>query len=147
AIGEKAGLVPVVTHMKSQGREQGGAPTLLAMMDAATRRGAYTAADAYPYLAGQTGLGALTVPAWAQDGGREAMLTRFTDPALRPRIVKETEAAMEARFGGAAGVYLPATKRELADIAREWSVSPGEAVLRILEQGNETGIMRFGSEA
>jgi N-acyl-D-amino-acid deacylase len=147
AIGEKAGLVPVVTHMKSQGREQGGAPALLAMMDAATRRGGYTAADAYPYLAGQTGLGALTVPAWAQDGGRDAMLKRFADPALRTRIVKETEAAMDARFGGAAGVYLPATKRELADVAREWNVSPGEAVLRILEERNETGIMRFGSEA
>src|SRR6185295_3516504 len=37
AIGEKAGLVPVVTHMKSQGREQGKAGDLLAMMDAATK--------------------------------------------------------------------------------------------------------------
>ena len=147
AIGEKAGLVPVVTHMKSQGREQGGAPTLIGMMDGATRRGSYTAADAYPYLAGQTGLGALTIPAWAQDGGRDAMLKRFQDPALRERIVKETEDAMDARFGGAAGVYLPATKRELVDIAREWNVSPGEAVVRLLEQRNETGIMRFGSEA
>jgi len=146
AIGEKAGLVPVVTHMKSQGREQGKAGELLALMDAATRRGAYTAADVYPYLAGQTGLGALTIPAWAQDGGRDAMLQRFHDPLLRARIVKETEAAMDARFGGVSGVYLPAIKRELADIARERQVSPGEAVVGILEQGNETGIMRFGSE-
>jgi N-acyl-D-aspartate/D-glutamate deacylase len=129
AIGSKAGLVPVVTHMKSQGREQGRAGELLAMMDAATKRGAYTAADVYPYLAGQTGLGALTIPAWAQDGGREAMLARFHDPAQRARIVKETEAAMDARFGGASGVYLPAIKR-----------------VRILEERNETGIMRFGSE-
>ena len=146
AIGSKAGLVPVVTHMKSQGREQGRAGELLAMMDAATKRGAYTAADVYPYLAGQTGLGALTIPAWAQDGGREAMLARFQDPAQRARIVKETEAAMDARFGGASGVYLPAIKRELIDIAREQQVSPGETVVRILEQRNETGIMRFGSE-
>ena len=146
AIGGKAGLVPVVTHMKSQGREQGQAGELLAMMDAATKRGAYTAADVYPYLAGQTGLGALTIPAWAQDGGRQALLARFQDPAQRARIVKETEAAMDARFGGATGVYLPAVKRELIDIAREDQVSPGEAVVRILEQRNETGIMRFGSE-
>src|SRR5262249_23082194 len=93
AIGGKAGLVPVVTHMKSQGHEQGKAGELLAMMDAATRRGSYTAADVYPYLAGQTGLGALTVPAWAQDGGRDAMLKRFQDPSLRARIVKEIEEA------------------------------------------------------
>src|SRR5262249_50575463 len=146
ALRGKAGLVPVVTHMKSQGHEQGKAGELLAMMDAATRRGSYTAADVYPYLAGQTGLGALTVPAWAQDGGRDAMLKRFQDPSLRARIVKEIEEAMDARFGGVGGVYLPAIKRELADIAREQQVSPGEAVVSILEQRNETGIMRFGSE-
>lgn len=63
AIGEKAGLVPVVTHMKAQGREQGTAGDLLRMMSDATRRGHYTAADAYPYLAGQTSLGALLIPA------------------------------------------------------------------------------------
>ena len=54
AIGEKAGVMPVVTHMKAQGLEQGTAARLLAMMQDATRRGRYTAADAYPYLAGQT---------------------------------------------------------------------------------------------
>src|SRR5439155_3218580 len=104
------------------------------------------AADAYPYLAGQTGLGALMIPAWAQDGGRDAMLKRFQDAALRARIVKEVEDAMNVRFGGVDGVYLPATKRQLADIVRESGVSPGEAVVRILEKGNETAILEFGSE-
>ena len=80
AIGEKAGMVPVVTHMKAQGREQGTAAQLLASMAAATRRGHYTAADAYPYLAGQSGLGSLIIPGWAQEGGRDAMLKRFADP-------------------------------------------------------------------
>src|SRR5262249_56777205 len=81
-----------------------------------------------------------------QDVGRDAMLMRFKDPSLRARMVKEIEEAMDARFGGVGGVYLPAIKRELADIAREQQVSPGEAVVSILEQRNETGIMRFGSE-
>jgi len=146
AIGEKAGLFPVVTHMKAQGVEQGTAGNLLAMMQSATRRGAYTAADAYPYLAGQTGLGALMIPAWAQDGGRQAMLERFKDPQLRARIVAETEQAMNARFNGAGGVFLPTTKQQLVDIMRETNVSAGEAVVGILEQGNATAILRFGSE-
>ena len=51
------------------------------------------------------------IPAWAQDGGRDAMLKRFKDPAQRARIVAETEQAMNARFGGAEGVFLPATKQ------------------------------------
>ena len=147
AIGEKAGLFPVVTHMKAQGVEQGTAGDLLAMMESATRRGAYTAADAYPYLAGQTGLGALMIPAWAQDGGRDAMLARFTDPGQRARIVAETEQAMNARFNGAEGVFLPATKQQLVDVMREMNVSAGEAVVRILEGGNVSAILRFGSEA
>ena len=82
--------MPVVTHMKAQGREQGTAARLPG--DDAGRRpraADYTAADAYPYLAGQTGLGALIVPAWAQDGGRDEMLKRFDDPAQRARIVVE----------------------------------------------------------
>jgi len=146
AIGERAGLVPVVTHMKAQGSEQGTAGTLLGMMQQATARGDYTAADAYPYLAGQTGLGALLIPAWAQDGGRDKMLERFADPTQRTRIVAEAEQAMNARFGGAAGVFLPQTKQELTDIMREMQVSPGEAVVRILEKGNTSAILRFGSE-
>jgi len=74
------------------------------------------------------------------------MLERFKDPQLRARIVAETEQAMNARFNGADGVFLPTTKQQLADIMREMNVSAGEAVVRILEQGNATAILRFGSE-
>jgi N-acyl-D-aspartate/D-glutamate deacylase len=145
-IGSRAGLVPIITHMKVQGREQGSAGAVLNLMSDATRRGNYTAADAYPYLAGQTGLGALLVPGWAQDGGREAMLERFKDPALRTKIIAEAEEAMSARFGGPEGVFLPATRRELTDVMREMNVGAGEAVIRLLEADNQGAILRFGSE-
>jgi len=147
AIGERSGIVPVITHMKAQGREQDTAPALLAMLDAATKRGHYAAADAYPYVAGQTSLGALLIPAWAQDGGRDRMLERFRDPELRRRIVSETEEAMNARFGGADGVYLPTTQQELTDVMRAMGVSAGEAVVRLLEQSNMRAILRFGIES
>jgi N-acyl-D-amino-acid deacylase len=146
AIGERAGLVPVITHMKVQGREQGTATEILDQMRQATARGAYTAADAYPYLAGQTQLGALLIPGWAQDGGRQAMLERFKDPAMRSRIVSEAEEALAARFGGPEGVYLPATRRELTAIMREMNVAAGEAIVRILETGSPGAILRFGAE-
>jgi N-acyl-D-amino-acid deacylase len=146
AIGERAGLAPVITHMKVQGHEQGSADEILGDMRRASAQGRYAAADAYPYLAGQTGLVALIIPGWAQDGGRPAMLQRFADPALRVRIVKEAEAAMDARFGGAAGVYLPATRQELVTVMREMQVSAGEAVVRLLERGSPGIIARFGAE-
>jgi N-acyl-D-amino-acid deacylase len=147
AIGERAGITPVITHMKVQGHEQGSADQILSKMREATARGSYTAADAYPYLAGQTGLVALIIPGWAQDGGRDVMLKRFADPDLRARIVREAEEAMDKRFGGAAGIYLPATRRELTSVMREMNVSAGEAVVRLLEQGSQGIIARFGVEA
>ena len=146
AIGLKAGLVPVVTHMKAQGREQGMAGEMLASMAQATRRGHYTAADAYPYLAGQSGLGSLIIPGWAQDGGRPEMLERFADPKLRARIIQESEQAMTARFGGPEGIYLPRTQQQLTAVMKEMNAGAGETVLRILEQGDPGAILRFGVE-
>jgi len=143
-IGESAGLVPVITHMKIQGREQGSAAAVIASMNQAG--GHYAAADAYPYLAGQTGLGALMVPAWAQDGGRPEMLNRFRNPEMRARIAKEIEEAMDARFGGPSGVYLPQTQQQLVDVMRDLHAPAGEAVIQILEKQNAGAILRFGIE-
>jgi N-acyl-D-aspartate/D-glutamate deacylase len=146
AIGIKSGLVPVVTHMKATGREQGTAGAILASLAHATRRGYYTAADAYPYLAGQTGLGSLIIPGWAQDGGRVEMLRRFADPKMRAQIIQEAEQAMTARFGGPQSVYLPRTQQQLTAVMKEMNAGAGEAVLRILEQGDPGAILHFGIE-
>ena len=142
AIGGRANLVPVVTHMKAQGVEQGTAPAILRMME----QGRYAAADAYPYLAGQSGLGALIIPGWAQEGGRDAMLRRFADPEQRARIVAEAEHAMKARFGGPAGVYVTTINRELTDVMKEMDVGGGEAIVRLLEEREMGAILRFGAE-
>ena len=147
-IGEATGLMPVITHMKVQGHEQGSIDEVTAMMDAAAERGVYTAADAYPYLAGQTSLAALIIPGWAQEGGADATRARFGDPVLRARIVMESDEALLARFGGPEGVYLPERGVELTTMMRELgATSGGDAVVRILETGNPTAILRFGSES
>jgi N-acyl-D-aspartate/D-glutamate deacylase len=133
--------------MKVTGREKGTASAVLASIAQTTRRGHYAAADAYPYLAGQSGLGSLIIPGWAQEGGRPEMLKRFADPVMRARIVKESEEAMTARFGGPQGVYLPRTQRELTAVMAEMNAGAGETVVRILEQGSDPGaILRFGAE-
>jgi hypothetical protein len=112
----------------------------------ASAGGSYAAADAYPYLAGQTGLGALIIPGWAQEGGREAMVKRFADPKLRARIAAEAEQAMQARFGGPQSVYLPRTQQQLTAVMKEMNAGAGETVLRILEQGDPGAILHFGIE-
>jgi N-acyl-D-aspartate/D-glutamate deacylase len=146
AIGEQAGLLPVITHMKSQGAEQGNAKAVLAMIDQATARGTYTAVDLYPYLAGMSGLAALNVPGWAQAGGRQAMLKRFADPPTRAKIIDEIERAMTLRFNGPGGVHLLSPDHELNDFTREMNVRPGEAVIRLLEKPDEPGSNRFDGD-
>ena len=146
AIARAAGLMPVITHVKAGRREGGTARDVITMMTTATGSGLYTAADVYPYLAGQTGLGLLLIPGWAQEGGRFEMLKRFEDPALRARIVTETEQTLEQRFGGAQAIYLPTTRQELVEVMRAQNVSAGEAIVRILAQANVSAILRFGVE-
>ena len=146
-IGERAGLVPVITHMKLQGRDQGRADEAIAMMRAATARGVYTAADVYPYLAGQTALAALFVPGWAQEGGRDSLLQRLRDPSVRARIVRETDEALVARVGGPQNVRVIGRNRTIAELMAESSVeSPGEAIARILEVDSPGMIATFGAE-
>jgi N-acyl-D-amino-acid deacylase len=145
-IGEKSNTMPVITHMKVQGKEQGSAPKALAMMRAASARGHETVADVYPYLAGQTGLGALLVPAWAVEGGQEEMLRRFHDPEIRPRIAREIEEAIEARFLTPENIDIPSKQRKLTDYMREMNAGAGETIIRILEKESPSAILKFGSE-
>src|SRR5690606_23057639 len=96
---------------------------------------------------GQSGLGALIVPAWAQDGGRERMLERFKDPGLRAKAIAESEEAMRLRFGGPEGVFVTGIDKELTTLMAEMGgVSAGEAVVRALEEANRGAILRFGRE-
>lgn len=146
-IGERAGLVPVITHMKLQGRDQGRVDEALAMMRAATARGVYTAADVYPYLAGQTALAALFVPGWAQEGGRDSLVQRLRDPSVRARIVRETDEALIARVGGPQNVRVIGRNRTIAEVmAESGAESPGEAIARILELESPGMIATFGAE-
>lgn len=143
AIGRAAGVTPVITHAKLQGRDQGRTADLFRLAD--RERVAF---DAYPYTFGSTSLEQLTIPNWAQAGGIDAMLARFKDPALRTRIDRETVEQLDRRWGGAGGVYLSEMRRELTDVIRDMGgVSPGEAIMRLLEQGQRRVLLRFGSEA
>lgn len=146
-IGEKTDVMPVITHMKVQGHEQGNAAKAVAMMRAASARGHETVADIYPYLAGQTGLGALFVPAWAVEGGRAEMLKRFADPTLRPRIAQEIEAAIKARILTPENIYVASHQRQFTEYMRERNAGAGETIISILEKESPSAILKFGAES
>lgn len=147
-IAQQAGLVPVFTHMKAQGQEQHGAQQQLDLIDAATAAGRFIAGDIYPYTYGFNNVSSLLIPAWAHEGGEEALFARFKDPAARARIVTDIERVMAQRWNGPAGVYIVPQKRELTDLMREWGVSAGEAIVRLNEQHGRMLLtyLRFGVE-
>lgn len=146
-ISQRAGLFPEITHMKLQGQDQGKTAALFAMLDASTAKGFYAPADAYPYIAGATGLGALTIPAWGLEGGRTAFLERAKDPVLRRKMADEATATLAQRFNGADGTLLPSLGKKLsAYMAEEKIDSSGEAIIRLLEQQNMGAVFFFGNE-
>src|SRR5262245_25021563 len=145
-IGEKTNVMPVVTHIKVQGHEQGNAAKVIAMMRAASARGHETVSDIYPYLAGQTGLGAVFIPAWAMDGGRAEMLKRFADPTLRPRIAQEIETAIKARILTPENIYIASRRRQFSEYMRERKSGAGETMISLLERDNPFAILKFGAE-
>lgn len=148
-IGEATGVIPLITHMKVQGWEQGKASVILERMThAQTSFQGGAVADVYPYLAGQTGLASLIIPSWAQAGGYEKMIERFQDRDLRGKIIQEAEKTMKLRFGGPTGVFLLDSQRELLDAMKAYGLdSPGETVIRLLEEENQGIIARFGKES
>ena len=141
-IGRKSGVLPVITHIKVQGYEQGSGAKAVAAL-----RAAKAVADLYPYLAGQTGLGALFVPAWAVEGSRDDMLKRFADPALRPRIGAEIEAAIKARILTPDNIDIPSKQHKFSDYMQEFNAGAGETMMRLLEREPQpSAILKFGVE-
>jgi len=91
AIGERARLPVHIFHLKVTGQANfGRMKEVIALVEAAQKRGLEISADQYPYVASSTTLTA-TMPPWAQAGGRSSLIERLKDRAERARIRKEME--------------------------------------------------------
>jgi N-acyl-D-amino-acid deacylase len=145
-IGTRAGLMPVITHMKMLGVDVGKSDEAFTLFAAADARGTPVGVDTYPYTVAATDLDQILIPAWAQEGGRAALLTRIDDAQTAARIAAETDRIIANRVRGAANVYLPSLQRELTEIAAEMGVSPGTAVVKLLAAGETRVMLRSGTE-
>jgi N-acyl-D-amino-acid deacylase len=94
-IGEQAGLPVVIYHLKIGAKANWGhMAEIRRLVEEAQARGINVSACQYPYTAGGTGLQA-TLPGWAQEGGREAMLARLANPSERAKMRHDIEANTE----------------------------------------------------
>lgn len=90
-IGRRANIPVDIIHLKiAEHKMWGRMPELIATIANARSRGQQVEAHVYPYRAGQNNLSTI-IPPWAHEGGREALLRRLRDPALRPRLEQEIE--------------------------------------------------------
>jgi len=82
-ICKSSGVAGHVSHYN------GRADLLLPLMDQGIAMGLDLTFDTYPYLAGSTILGMVTLPAWVQEGGIEATVERLVDPKTRAKLNAE----------------------------------------------------------
>ncbi len=88
-VGEKAGVPVDIIHLKIADRRLWGRmKEICDLIESARNRGLQVSANQYPYIAGQNDLVAL-IPPWAMEGGRNKMLQRLNQPALRARMEKD----------------------------------------------------------
>jgi N-acyl-D-aspartate/D-glutamate deacylase len=151
-IGEQAGLAVEIFHLKAA--HQPGWGTLMAeagrTIDAARARGVDVAADIYVYTAGGTGLEA-TIPSWAQEGGRAALLERLADPSTRARLKREVTSGspgwsnLVEASGGWSGIVLVNARnpdnarfegKTIAEIAKLVNKEPADAAWDLVAQGS-----------
>ena len=91
AIGEGARIPVQVLHIKVTGAKNfGRMKEVVAIVEAAQKRGVEISANQYPYVASSTGL-IQTIPPWAHEGGNARLVERLKDPATRARIRKEMD--------------------------------------------------------
>ena len=148
-IGEQAGLPVVIYHLKIAAKANWGhMAEIRRLIEEARARGVDVTACQYPYTAGGTGLQA-TLPGWAQEGGREAMLARLANPAERARMRRDIEANTEvenllggATFDGVQIASVPADKdqsivgKRLSQIAAERKQDNWETLFAILTEND-----------
>lgn len=90
-IARRGGCRLQVSHLKAAGRAAWGRTReALDLLDRARADGVPATHDMYPYTASSTMLSAC-LPAWAQEGGDEAVLARLADPDSLARISADVD--------------------------------------------------------
>jgi N-acyl-D-amino-acid deacylase len=91
AIGEGAHIPVHIFHLKVTGAPNfGRMKEVIAIVEAAQKRGMEISANQYPYVASSTGL-SQTIPPWAHEGGGAKLAERLKDPETRAKIRKEMD--------------------------------------------------------
>jgi N-acyl-D-amino-acid deacylase len=158
-ISREAGVPAEIYHLKASGETNWGKmDKVIAMINAARRKGMKITADMYMYTAGATGLDA-AMPPWVFDGGRAAADKRLQDPETRKRIAKAIQtptndwenlymlAGSPDRIllvGFRTEALKPLTGKTLAEVAKMRGKDPIETIMDLVyEDRSRVGTVYF----
>lgn len=89
AVGERAGVPVDIIHIKIADQKLWGRMNeVVALIEAARKRGVNVQSNVYPYTRGNNNLASI-IPPWAHEGGNGKMLERLKDAEQRLRLKKE----------------------------------------------------------
>lgn len=163
-IAREANVRTQIWHLKTAYRPNfGRMPAVLKRIEEARARGIDVAANQYPYTRASNGLDAC-LPPWVREGGREALLKRLAEPAIRERVKADMDRATTewenqyAGSGGADGIMVasvlaeklkPLEGKTIAEIARQEGKDPRDAVIDIVlaDRANTSCIIAIMDEA
>lgn len=90
-IGERAGIPVDIIHLKIADQKFWGKMNeVVALIEAARKRGVNVQANVYPYTRGNNNLVSI-IPPWAHEGGTAKLIERLKDPAQRPRLKRDIQ--------------------------------------------------------
>jgi len=147
-IGREARIPVHISHIKALGADVWGhSGKAIEIINRARAEGVDVTANQYPYIASGTGLSASLLPRWAEAGGRQEMLKRIDDPAIRPKLIAEMELNLKRRGGANSMLIRSGADRNLVgkrldEIAKSRGKSPVETALEIIKAGN-AGVTSF----
>lgn len=143
-IGHRGGLPVHIAHIKALGPAVWGqSAAMIDKIEQARASGQHVTADQYPWEASGTRISNALVPGWALEGGLESLRERLGDADQRASIVAAMEDGL-GRRGGAAKLLITGRLgnaevepgQTLAEIAAQGDLSPVEAAIAILRQGD-----------
>jgi N-acyl-D-amino-acid deacylase len=159
-IGREAQIPIEIFHLKTSGkRNWGGMPQVVERIEKARTQGIDVAADTYAYTAWSNGMAAFTPP-WANDGGKEQLLRRLKDPAMRAKMRTEMTTPSDTwdnewlEIDGPQDVLICAVNhkellkyqgKRLSEVAAEWHEDPIDTIFDFLIKDEAaTSVAVFG---
>ena len=146
-IAREAAIPANVWHLKTAyKRNWGRMPAVLARFEAARAEGLDVAANAYPWTAAANPLDSC-LPPWMREGGKEKLLARLKDPALREKakadMARDADDWQNQYFGSGgpsriivSTVLTPSLKalegKTVAEIAAERKEDPRDALMDVV---------------